>query len=64
MIARHLGISSTAARDLVKTLDLHEMTGRQRLPRLEHPVINLLSMVARSGGEFSLNKTNALCRTI
>jgi hypothetical protein len=30
MIARHLRISSTAARDLIRTFDLHEMTGRQR----------------------------------
>ena len=30
MIARHLCISSTAARDLINTFDLHEMTGRQR----------------------------------
>src|SRR5215471_18181237 len=30
MIAGHLGISTTAARDLVRTFDLHEMTGRQR----------------------------------
>ena|SRR5262249_42533096 len=30
VIAKHLGISTTAARDLVRTFDLHEMTGRQR----------------------------------
>jgi hypothetical protein len=30
LVARHLCISSTAARDLIRTFDLHEMTGRQR----------------------------------
>ena len=30
MIAKQLCISTTAARDLVRTFDLHEMTGRQR----------------------------------
>ena len=29
MIARHPGMSTTAARDLVRTLNLHEMTGRR-----------------------------------
>ena len=32
MIAHHIGVSTTAARDLIRTFDLHEMTGRQRYP--------------------------------